>query len=155
MAEDGQRRKLRAEYCFGCSADNPEGLHLRFERTGDGEVASTVTLRPELCGWRGVAHGGFVGLLLDEVASWCMALCVEESLRFATREMTVRYLRPTPTGVPLTVTARLVEDRGPTTELVGEVRRADGRLTARGRVQIARLDDRKLERFADLDRDAG
>ncbi len=151
MTDDGTPRKLRAEYCFGCSDDNPEGLHLRFRRTGDGQVGAEITLRPELCGWKGVAHGGFVGLLIDEVTSWCMALCVEDGHRFATRELRVRYLRPTPTGEPLTLIGKLVEDRGPTTDFVGEVRRADGSLTARGWVQIARLDRKKLDRFADLD----
>ncbi len=153
MADDDAPRKLRAEYCFGCSDDNPQGLHLRFERTGETEVRSQITLRPELCGWRGVAHGGFIGLLVDEATSWCMALCVEEGERFATRELSVRYLRPTPTGEPLTLIGRLVEDRGPTTDFLGEVRLADGSLTARGKVQIVRLDRKKLQRFADMDRE--
>ncbi len=153
MADDGTPRKLRAEYCFGCSADNPEGLHLRFERAGPTEVRSEVTLRAEFCGWRGVAHGGFVSLLIDEITSWCMALCVEDSQRFATRELTVRFLRPTPTDEPLNLSARMVEDRGATADFIGEVRRADGSLTARGRVQIVRLDRKKLQRFADMDSD--
>jgi len=78
---------------------------------------------------------------------------VEDGERFATRELRVRYLRPTPTGEPLQLFGRLVEDRGPTTDFIGEVRRQDGSLTARGWVQIARLDRKKLDRFADMDRE--
>jgi len=140
-------RQLVATRCFGCGPDNPSGLHLHFERSGEDRVESTVTLHEDLCGWDGVAHGGIVSLLLDEVTSWCVALCLAERW-FVTRELNVRYLRPTPVGQLLHLSARLVQDRGPTMDLVGEVRMPDGRLTARAKVQFARLDETRYRAFA-------
>ncbi len=139
-------RGLDNNECFGCSRTNPEGLGMRFAQTGPDAVEAAVTLRPELCGWPGVAHGGMVTLLIDEVTSWCYSACLDET-RFATRELTVRFLRPTPVGKRLIASARLVADRGRTADLVGEVRTADGALTARGRVQIVRFDAEEYGRF--------
>ncbi len=143
---DDQSRELLAEYCYGCSANNPEGLHLRFEQIDSQQVRSRATLRKELCGWQGVAHGGMIALLIDEVTSWCMAMCVGPQ-PFATRKMSVRYLRPTPTEQPLELIGKLVRDRGATVEFLGEIRLSDGSITARGNVEIARLERERYERF--------
>jgi len=142
------KQRLETGRCFGCGPDNGSGLHLEFERRDDDTVASTVTLHEDLCGWEGVAHGGIVSLLLDEVTSWCVALCLQERC-FVTRELNVRYVRPTPVGQELHLTARLVRDNGPTMDLVGDVRMPDGRLLARGKVQFARVDE---DRHAELAR---
>ncbi len=143
---DDESRELLAEFCYGCSADNPEGLHLRFEKIDSQQVRSQATLRKELCGWQGVAHGGMIALLIDEVTSWCMAMCVGPQ-PFATRKLSVRYLRPTPTEQPLVLIGKLVRDGGATVEFVGEIRLSDGSITARGKVEIARLERDRYERF--------
>jgi len=146
MGETEAPRELVATQCFGCGEDNPHGLHLQFERIGPGEVESSVTLPEDLCGWRGVAHGGIVSLLLDEVTSWCVGLCLGDRW-FVTRELKVRYLRPTPVGQPLKLSGRVMHDNEVTMDMVGEVRLADGRLTARGWAQFVRLDEDRFERF--------
>lgn len=147
MADDNARRELQADYCYACAADNPEGLHLRFERTGDDTARTEIVMRPELCGWKGILHGGFVSLLIDETASWTFALCREEQ-HFATRSMSVRFLRPTPTGEPLVVTGCVGEDHGKTVEVTAEIHTADGKIRARGTVEIARLRGTIKDRFA-------
>jgi len=147
MADETPTRELQADYCYACAPDNPEGLGLTFEQTGPDTARTEVTLRPELCGWKGIAHGGFVSLLIDETASWTFALCRREE-HFATRSLQVRFLRPTPTGEPLTVTGAVVEDHGRTIEVTGEIHTADGGITARGTVEIARLKGPMKDRFA-------
>jgi len=147
MADDTARRELQADYCYACSDDNPEGLHLRFEQTGDDTVRAEVTLRPELCGWKGIAHGGFVSLLIDETASWAFALCRTEP-HFATRSLSVRFLRPTPTGEPLTLTATVGEDHGRTIDVIAKIHAADGRITAKGTAEIVRLHGKMKDKFA-------
>jgi len=146
MTEAGPPRELVATQCFGCGDDNPHGLHLQFERVGPAEVRSQVTLPGDLCGWQGVAHGGIVSLLLDEVTSWGVGLCLGDKW-FVTRELKVRYLRPTPVEQPLTLTGRVLHDNEVTMDMVGEVRLADGRLTARGWAQFVRLDEERYDRF--------
>lgn len=140
-------RELIATKCFGCGPDNPSGLHLHFDRVADDRVEAEVTLSEDLCGWEGVAHGGVVSLLLDEVTSWCVALCLGERW-FVTRELNVRFVRPTPVGRPLHLSARVVSDRGVLMDLVGDVRLPDGRLTARGKAQFVRLDEQDHDKFS-------
>lgn len=146
MTEEIPDRELDNDACIGCSRTNPESLQLTFSRTAEDRVETHFTLRKELCGRPGVAHGGIVSLLIDEATSWCFAVCLDEE-RFATREMTVRFLRPTPVQQPLVAEGRLVADEGRVVELVGEVRYPDGRVTARGKVQIVRLGEEDYDRF--------
>ena len=146
MVESGPPRELVATRCFGCGDDNPHGLHLQFERIGPAEVESHVTLPGDLCGWQGVAHGGIVSLLLDEVTSWCVGLCLGTKW-FVTRELKVRYLRPTPVERPLRLVGRVIRDDEVTMDTVGEVRLEDGRLAARGWAQFVRLDEDRFRRF--------
>ena len=52
--------------CFGCGADNPQGLKLSFE--GDPEqdrVWVEFQPSPFMAGGIGMMHGGFIALLLD------------------------------------------------------------------------------------------
>jgi len=152
MSNEEIRRELRAPYCLGCSPENPIGLHLSFRRTGPEEVATEVVLPREFSGWEGLAHGGVVSLLIDEVTSWCVAVCLDEP-RFATTELTVRYVRPTPVGRPLTASGRIVATEGRTVTLSAEVRRADGMITAQGKVRMVRLDEERYRRLLGAGRD--
>ena len=146
MGETGAHRELVATRCFGCGADNPYGLHLQFERVGPAEVESHITLPGDLCGWQGVAHGGIVSLLLDEVTSWCVGLCLGDNW-FVTRELRVRFLRPTPVEQPLKLVGRVMRDDEVTMDMVGEIRMDDDRLVARGWAQFVRLDEARFKRF--------
>jgi len=139
-------RQTRADHCFACGPANPRGLHLAFQRIDDHTVGAQTTLDPEFAGWPGVAHGGVVSLLVDEATSWCVAACAGV-LDFATRELTLRFFRPTPVGRPITVTGRILSREGIRFFLDGEVRLEDGTITARGRVEIVQLEGRRSERF--------
>jgi acyl-coenzyme A thioesterase PaaI-like protein len=94
--------------CFGCSPTNPVGLHLRFRRTGDG-VAATHTVPEHFHGAPGVAHGGIVATILDEVS--CAAIFFCRGCWVVTGELSVRYLLPCPVGRPLELLARLADER--------------------------------------------
>lgn len=140
-------RDTPADHCIACSPTNPRGLHLRFRRQGPDAISTEVTLHRDFCGWAEVAHGGIVTLLLDEVASWCVAACRNER-RFATREIQVRFVKPTPVEQPLRATARITGEQGPRVELEAEVRLVDGNVqTARARVEIVRFDEARYRRF--------
>lgn len=91
--------------CFGCSATNPVGLHLRFRRTGD-TVYAAYTIPERYQGAPGIAHGGIVATIIDEVS--CAAAAFLHGTHVVTGELSVRYLRPCPVEVPLVVTARIV-----------------------------------------------
>jgi len=62
---------FRGSTCFGCGADNPKGLRLRFFETDEGVEVDYVS-PPHLDGAPGIIHGGIQGTLLDE--AMCMAV---------------------------------------------------------------------------------
>jgi uncharacterized protein (TIGR00369 family) len=113
--DDGDRMVFDdpANACFGCSTSNPRGLALAFAPIGDG-VETTYVAATDLCGMHGVVHGGIQAAMLDEAMGHAAhAALAGEDLDIATIELAVRYHRPTPTGEPITIRARLVrtEDR--------------------------------------------
>jgi acyl-coenzyme A thioesterase PaaI-like protein len=93
--------------CFACGELNTHGLHLVLHV--DGEMCWTeLTLRPEFQGWEGIAHGGVVATILDEVMGW--ALAAKDAWGF-TAKMSTDYKRPVLVGTHLRGEGRLVEQR--------------------------------------------
>lgn len=119
--------------CFGCGRDNPLGLRLLFFET-DGGVECEWTAPPHVAGAPGIVHGGIQGTVLDEVL--CMAAFAKHATPVVTGELTVRYRRPTPVGVPLLVRGRIVEVDGRRFTIEGAIHLAatgDTLTEARGR----------------------
>ncbi len=114
--------------CFGCSASNPAGLQLTFRRRGD-VVWTPYTIPDRFHGAPGIAHGGIVAALLDEVS--CAAVAFVAGSFVVTGELSVRYERPCPVASPLELSARITSRAHPRYAVVeGEVRR-DGVVLAR------------------------
>ena len=116
-------------FCFGCSRDNPDGLHLRFFRAGDG-VCCDATLGPTYQGATEIIHGGIQAVLLDEAS--CAAAVFTRGTYVVTGRLAIRYHRPCPTGAPLHARARVVADDGRYFTIAAELRRegADAVLTS-------------------------
>jgi acyl-coenzyme A thioesterase PaaI-like protein len=112
--------------CFGCSPTNPRGLGLRFRREGD-EVHVGYTIPDAFHGAPGIAHGGIVATLLDEVSCALVALVLDD--RVVTGELTVRYEQPVPVEAPLALVARAANRAHARYVVIeGEVRRDGVRL---------------------------
>lgn len=93
--------------CFICGPDNPLGLRVKPSRDKDaGRAWLAVTIPDDYQGWAGIVHGGVIGALLDEVSVYA-ALAVARQI--VTAELTVRYLKPVPTGREVRVEARIRE----------------------------------------------
>jgi len=92
--------------CFGCSPTNPAGLQLRFRRLGD-RVVARLTIADRFHGAPGIAHGGIVATILDEVS--CAVIAFVADRRVMTGELTVRYERPCPTEAPLEMSAMITD----------------------------------------------
>ena len=84
---------------------NPHGLHLRFWRR-DGSVASRFAVPDRFHGAPGIAHGGIVATIMDEIS--CVAAFSLRDSRVVTGELSVRYRKPCPVEVPLDLEARVV-----------------------------------------------
>jgi acyl-coenzyme A thioesterase PaaI-like protein len=100
---------LKGHDCFACGTNNPIGLKLKFYRQ-DSYICSNVTLTRNHVGWQNMAHGGIISTLLDEVMSWTVIYF--KKCFSVTRRMGVRYLRPVPVEVPLTVKGMIISDEG-------------------------------------------
>jgi acyl-coenzyme A thioesterase PaaI-like protein len=87
-------------------------------KLADGTIVSEVTMRPIHEGPPGQLHGGWIASLLDQLLG--MANTVS-STGGMTAELTVRYRRATPLGVPLTVRARMDSVEGRRMHASGEI----------------------------------
>jgi acyl-coenzyme A thioesterase PaaI-like protein len=96
--------------CFGCSPSNPAGLRMRFRRLDD-LVLARYTIADRFHGAPGVAHGGIVATILDEVS--CAAVNFLADRWVMTGELTVRYERPCPVETPLEIVARIADRTHP------------------------------------------
>jgi acyl-coenzyme A thioesterase PaaI-like protein len=81
---------LRDYNCFGCSPNNPAGLHMTFYEDGD-EIISTWEPQKNFQGFRDVLHGGIQAALMDEIASWVVYVRLKTA--GFTSKAEVRYLR--------------------------------------------------------------
>lgn len=94
--------------CFGCGLLNPAGLALRVFTVGPGAVQAQHTLGPRFEGFPGIAHGGIVAVLLDEIVARC-AMTEDENRFMLTAKLDLRFRAPVPIGSELTLTGKLLE----------------------------------------------
>lgn len=140
--DDGDRMVFDdpANSCFGCSPHNARGLGLSFTNRDDGGVETVYVAAADLCGMSGVVHGGVQATMMDEAMGFAAHAALEsEDLDIATIELAVRYHRPTPTGEPITLRARLVRSEGRDLWMEGEIRDASGRICTEATSRWRRL----------------
>jgi acyl-coenzyme A thioesterase PaaI-like protein len=123
-------------HCFACGLENPYGLQLRFTDNGVDEVYCHYTIPARFNGYPGVAHGGIVAALMDEVI---IRTCfIHDPNRFMmTAKMEIRYRLPVPTETPLALRGRMLKDRGPIAQAAGELRLPDGSLAIEASMTMA------------------
>jgi acyl-coenzyme A thioesterase PaaI-like protein len=100
--------------CFGCGPANTKGLHIRSFVEGD-EVVAQWNAEQHHEAFPGVLNGGIIGALLDCHSNWAAAYHLmrqsgaEAPPCTVTAEFHVKLLRPTPSDVPITLKARVVD----------------------------------------------
>jgi uncharacterized protein (TIGR00369 family) len=115
--------------CFACGPHNADGLHLEFRPWGDDGAQTEVTLPPRLQGYRDIAHGGVVMMLLDEAMAHACRFIDEKAM---TASCEVRFRRPVPLGERLAVRGRYKERRRNVLFLEATVELEDGTVLATG-----------------------
>jgi len=95
--------------CFGCSPDNPVGLHMEFYEDGD-EVISYWRPVEHCQGWTGVMHGGIIATLVDETAGWLVMRKLQTC--GVTSRLNVRYHKPVVADtLEIVVRSKIVEQK--------------------------------------------
>lgn len=128
--------------CFGCGRDSHDGLQISSFWKGDDAIC-IYNSHDRYQGWKNIMNGGIIATLID-----CHTMCTaaahaynmeERELgslpiyKYATGTITVKYLKPTPNDKPVTLKARVTEQKGKKSTLECEVY-VDGVKTAEAKV---------------------
>lgn len=95
-----------SNHCFICGVENPVGLKLTFYETAPGEVTANLVLPAHYQGYPGMAHGGIVAAMLDEVAGRAFMGSPEQPNFMYTAKLEVRYRQHVPVEKPLRLVGR-------------------------------------------------
>lgn len=111
----GRRIELAPHNCFACGTLNVHGLQLELH-AADGMCWVELELAERFQGWEGIAHGGIVCTLLDEVMAWAV---VDHDMWGVTARMSVEFKKPVPLG-------RLIRGEGRVTSVRRRLVEAEG-----------------------------
>jgi acyl-coenzyme A thioesterase PaaI-like protein len=115
-------------HCVGCGRLNPHGLKLSFFVDPDGSVWADWTPAREQEGYSGIAHGGLITTVLDEVMGWVLSY---REIWAVTGRLSVNFRKPVEIGVPTRARAWILNDHGRKIDVCADLlRREDGLLLA-------------------------
>ncbi|HEY61162.1 MAG: PaaI family thioesterase [Anaerolineales bacterium] len=117
--------------CFVCGVKNPIGLHLEFFETESGEVICDHIIPENYQGYPGVAHGGIVASMVDEVLGRVHMGNDPNNPRFMyTARLTVHYRKPVPVEKPIRIIGRPVKVKAHSATSRAQVLDENGELLA-------------------------
>ena len=141
MSETIQLAPNPANRCFGCGGANDAGMKLTFEQdNGKRRIVGRFVLGERYQGGGGMAHGGIIATLLDEVMG---KVCRFREVRAVTAELNVEYLKPVNVENEIVVEGWEMEQKGRNLFHVGEIRNAAGDVLARGKGRFVIIGDAK------------
>jgi acyl-coenzyme A thioesterase PaaI-like protein len=104
---DGFRFEFAAHNCFACGTLNTHGLQLDLHLE-PGRAWTDLSLQRRFEGWEGIAHGGIVSTILDEVMAWSL---VASDNWGVTARLAVEFRRPVPVNTPIRAEGWIAESR--------------------------------------------
>lgn len=133
-------KQASSRHCFVCGVHNDHGLKLAFFNQEPGVVVARFVICEKHQGYPGIAHGGVVAAILDEVAG--RTFMAGDPPRFlVTAKLSVRYRRPVPIGQPLIAFGRSVEEKGKFSTASGQIFDQNQVLLAEAEVVLANIPD--------------
>jgi hypothetical protein len=144
--------------CFGCGPKNINGLQIKSYWHADNiHVVMQHLPDASYTGWPSLVYGGLISCLIDCHSNWTvMAYHYRAENReigtlpridCVTSSLNVKYIKPTPMGVTLTLKARVEGDVGRKTRVLCEVN-AEDILTAIGDSIFVKVDIGHLAKTA-------
>ena len=134
--------------CFGCSPDNPIGLHMEFYEDGDYIVSSW---HPEhnYQGWVDTMHGGILSTLIDEVCGWVVTRKLQTS--GYTVQLNVKFRKAVPTTEPeLTIRAKVTKQVRNLAYISAEITNSKGELCNEGEAIYFLMNEEKAKEMGFL-----
>jgi acyl-coenzyme A thioesterase PaaI-like protein len=123
--------------CLGCGAENPHGHHLVVTRDGQDAVAATHTFDARHVGAPGIAHGGAVATVFDDLYGFLLYAIGDLAV---TRKLEVEYLRPVLLDVEYTLRANIAERAGRKIHMAATIEDNAGLLSARSSALFVTVD---------------
>jgi uncharacterized protein (TIGR00369 family) len=125
--------------CFACGSLNEHGLQLDLH-LGDGRSWAELELPARFEGWAGIAHGGILATLLDEVMAWAL---VARDNWGVTARLAVDFRRPVPIGQSIRAEGWIVRSRRRLVDTAGHVVDSDGTILARAQAVYLTVDEER------------
>jgi acyl-coenzyme A thioesterase PaaI-like protein len=135
--------------CFACGTLNTHGMQLDLHIEA-GRCWTELSLEPRFEGWKGIAHGGIVCTILDEVMAWSL---VGADNWGVTAKLSVAFKRPIRVGQPIRADGWVTKERRRLVATAGTViDRTDGTVLATAEaLYVAATEERKRELQARYD----
>ena len=141
--------------CFVCGRENPNGLHTQFyENHAEEQIVAHVKIPDSYQGYPGIAHGGIVAAILDEVSGRAIMMDADDTPFWVTAKLEIRYRDPTPTETPLEAVGWVEERRRRSAQVAGEIRREDGTVTAEISAVVVKPSAAQLEAWGPWSQEA-
>ena len=136
--------------CFGCSPDNPIGLHLEFYEDGD-YIVSTWHPGHNYQGWVDTMHGGILSTLIDEVCGWVVTRKLQTS--GYTVQLNVKFRKAVPTTEPeLTIRAKVSKQVRNLAYISAEITNSKGELCNEGEAIYFLMNEEKAKEMDPMGR---
>ncbi len=144
--------------CFGCGPSNPDGIQIKSYWDDENKnVIATVIPKDCFTGWPGLVYGGFLAMIIDCHSNWTVMAHHYRAegrepgslpkIDCVTGQLGIKYLKPTPMGVPLHLTGYIEGEVGRKTRVICEIR-ADDVLTVVADSIFVRVDTGNLAKQA-------
>ena len=144
--------------CFGCGSKNANGLRIKSYWDADNvHVVMTHIPDARYVGWPSLVYGGLISCLVDCHSNWTAMVNHYRAegrqagtlprIDCVTGFLGVKYIKPTPIGMPLTFKAHVEGEIGRKTRVVCDVYSGDT-LTAIGDSVFIRVDVGHLAKTA-------
>ena len=125
-------------WCFACGENNPLGLKLKFTLDQHGALHTSFTFRKEHQGYTDVVHGGFLGLILDEIM---LNLAWRLGVRAVTAGLELRFKKVVRVGDTVDFKGWIGEHKNRLLKAQAEARDARGEVVATAAAKCIILKD--------------
>ena len=122
MTEQSFQDQGAVNFCYGCGADNANGLRIKSYWDGE-EAVATWKAQPHHCGGsKEIVNGGIIASLIDcHSLNLAIAYAYRNERRaigssprigYVTGNLNIAYVKPTPINEPLHLRARITKTEG-------------------------------------------
>ena len=124
------------QQCYVCGKENAQGLRLDFDHSQAGVLKAVVVFSKHHQGYKGIVHGGMIGMVLDEMV---VNLAWMERFPVVTVELNVRLKKAAKVGERVLLEGRLGEEKNRLLEGRSTAKNEAGELLAEATVRCMRI----------------